>query len=49
MKLGRCCAAGVGGVILIIGWVSALRPHARKPPSGPPTSTCPFATPLDYS
>ena len=30
------------------GW-SALRPHARKPPSGPPTSTCPFATPLDYS
>ena len=26
MKLGRCCAAGVGGVILIIGWVVGPSP-----------------------
>ena len=26
MKLGRCCAAGVGGAILIVGWVVGPSP-----------------------
>ena len=48
MKPGRCRAAGLCGQFWPSGGRSALRPHARKPPSAPPTSTCPFRTPQDY-